>query len=311
MSKPPCKRCGGKLPSYRHDGFCSQKCEKAEVGYSEAYLRELDREAVKAGLQASTAWRPLPIEPILHINSALPITVFSDVHCPLHDISWIYQGILTAKKYGSEILIINGDFIDANQISRHIGGYYRRRSELNDDIKAGESLLALLVKHFKMVYFLNGNHCMERLIKAFRGEVAVQQLWKMFGDHPNVKLSSRSFVFVNDTVAVGHPRNYSKLRGSLPQKIAQHWQKHVMLGHGHHSAKAVTSDGKWQAVDIPCLADLAQFEYSTYEINDMPRPMNGFSMIFGDKIMVFDKFSPYKMLGIEEVFEEKAIPHAL
>ncbi len=224
--------------------------------------------------------------------------VFSDIHAPMHDEKWIEHGIRTAEKLGAETLIVNGDFCDMNTISKHIGGYYRRKGELEDDLSAGELLTSLFSKYFKRVVFLSGNHDLQRLLKVFRGEVNAQRIWKMFGDHPNVKLSSRSFVIVNKDVVVGHPRQYSKTRGMTPLKIAASWQKHIVLGHAHHSASTISLDGKWRAVDVPCMAKLDEFEYTTFEINDMPKPLCGYAIIRGTKITVIDHLTDVDLLGL-------------
>jgi predicted phosphodiesterase len=221
--------------------------------------------------------------------------IFSDIHAPLHSSDWIDRGMQVADKVGSEILIINGDFIDANQISRHVGGYYRRKAELNDDIEAGAALLKLFSQAFRQVYFLAGNHCVQRMNKVFNGEVAAQNFWKMFGERENVKITARSFVLVNDSVVVGHPRQYSRIRGNTAQRIAQMWQKHVVLGHSHHSASTVTLDGKWQAIDVGCMAELSEFEYTTFEINDFPKPLNGFAVVNGERTTIFDHFTDWRL----------------
>jgi hypothetical protein len=297
--KEKCIVCNEKIRLGRVPPYCSMKCEKSVEGYSEGYMRELDRASLKDKVAGTTAWKPLPIEPVSKIVSASPIMVFSDIHAPLHSEEWIYCGLEVARKFEAKTLIVSGDFIDANSISRHIGGYYRRKSELNDDLAAGEALLKIFAAEFEKVYFLSGNHCMERLVKVFRGEVQVQKLWQMFGSHSNVVVSARSYVEVNKEVIIGHPRQYSRIRGNVPQKVAQLWQKHVALGHAHHSAKTITTDGRWQAIDLPCLAQLDEFEYTGFEISDMPKPLNGFAMVTGELITVFDRFTDWSLLGFK------------
>lgn len=282
-----CKVCKGKIPYGRNNDYCSKKCQVAVEGYSERWTKKL------ALLEASTSWRPIPIEPVTHLVHANPIMIFSDVHAPLHSKDWIEKGLRIAQNQQSKILIVNGDFIDANSISRHLGGYWRRKSELNDDFNAGEKLIDLFSECFEQIVFLAGNHDLDRLMKAFNGEVAANRLWKMFGDNPKVKVSARSYVFVNDNIVVGHPRSYSRIRGNLAQKIAMNWQKHVVLGHAHHSATSATEDGKWQAVEVGCMADLPEFEYTTFEINNMPKPMNGFAMIRNSHIENFNIFTDW------------------
>lgn len=297
-----CKTCGYKINQQnRHNDYCSKKCEVSGDKAYEAYLDKKSKkmQEIKDEVLGTTAWKPQPIEPITEIISSAPIMVFSDIHAPMHSAEWITLGIEHAIKIGAKTLIVNGDFIDANTISRHIGGYYRRKSELDDDLTAGEALTKIFSEVFEKVIFLSGNHCLERLVKVFRGEVKAQRIWQLFGSHPNIKLSARSFVIVNKDVVVGHPRQYSKTRGMTPLKIAASWQKHVILGHSHHSASTITQDGKWRAVDIPCMADLSQFEYTTFEINDMPKPVNGYAIINGTKITLIDHLTDMDMIKVD------------
>lgn len=289
-----CIVCDSELPRDRkHSNYCSKKCQASIEGYDEGYDKKL-----RAQLEGTTAWRPLPIEPALNIYSSKPVMVFSDIHAPIHSPEWIHRGIKTAKKLKSDTLIINGDFIDANTISRHLGGYYRRKNELEDDLAAGEALMKIFAKNFKHVYFLSGNHCLQRLMHLFKGEVQAKRLWNLFTIEPNVKLTPRSWVIVNDKTIVGHPRSYSRIRGSLTQKIALVKQMNVMTGHHHHSALTATSDARYQAAEIGCMADLESFEYVKNELNDFPEPMNGYGIVFKDRLFVVDKYTPVEILGL-------------
>lgn len=246
-------------------------------------------------LAGTTAWRPTELEPITEIHSSKPIMVFSDIHAPIHSIEWIGKGIQMAKKLDARILICNGDFIDANTISRHLGGYYRRKNELEDDLAAGEALTKIFAQEFEKVFFLCGNHDLQRLLNVFKGEVKGERLWKMFGSHDNVKLTSRSYVHVNKDVLVGHPRQYSSVRGSLAIKIAAAKHKHVILGHEHHAALTISKCGQYQACAVGCMADLEAFEYVKNEVNDFAEPLNGFAVVCGTKIMNFNKFTPWEL----------------
>lgn len=293
-SKKLCIVCKNQITGrHRTNDVCSLKCENEQ---GKVFLENL-----QTRIAATTAWRPIELDPITEIVTGHPVLVISDPHAPIHSAYWIELALRFAKKYDARTLILNGDFIDANTISRHLGGYYRRKNELEDDLAAGEALLKLFSEQFEKVYFLSGNHCMQRLLKVFNGEVQSKRLWNLFGTYENVKVTARSFVHVNNNIIVGHPRQYSGVRGNLPQKIAQLKQKHVILGHGHHSAKAITADGRWQAVDVPCAADIEAFEYVRNEINSFAEPINGFCMIFGEKILVVDKFTPLHLYGVDDV----------
>lgn len=296
-----CIICGGNIPFGRHkfDGkYCSKKCESDELGFSEGYKRAKERAI--AEVKGVDSWLPSPLDPILRAISAKPIPIFSDIHFPLADSAWLEHALKCAKHWESEVLILNGDIIDANQISRHAGSYKRRKQELEDDMAAAEYFLRLICSAFKQVIWLSGNHDIQRLIQVFKGELGAQRVLKMMGDHDNLKVTSRSFVDVNDRVRVCHPRQYSRNRGVLAQKLAQRWQMHIATGHQHHAAMSYSPDGKWQAVDIPAMCRTDIQDYVRNELNDYPEPMTGFGAVFGNFIQVFTDHTRWEIFGLPE-----------
>lgn len=263
-----------------------------------------DLEKIAAQIEGSTAFCGEPIEPVKQINSILPVMVFSDIHARRHSAEWIAQGMRAAEKFKSRILVINGDFINADSIGKYVGGHYTRHEILEDDFKAGEILLNIFSKFFQKVIFLSGNHDTDRLMKSLRGEVTAGRWWKMFGDHDNVFVTERSWVKVNDVI-VGHPRSYSRIRGNLAQKIAHKAHSSVLLGHEHHSAISMTPCGNYQAASVGCMAELHDFEYTNFSLNDMPDPVNGFATIFNNSISIFDKFSNWGLYGLPNMKVKK------
>lgn len=256
-----------------------------------------DLDKIASQIEGSTAFAGEPIEPVKQVSSSLPIMVFSDIHARRHSSEWITQGMRAALKFRARTLIINGDFINADSIGKYVGGHYRRHEILEDDFKAGEILLGIFARFFHTVVFLSGNHDTDRMMKALRGEVKAQRWWKMFGDYKNVFITERSWVRANDVI-VGHPRSYSRIRGNLAQKISMKQQASVLLGHEHHSAMSVSPCGKFQAASVGCMAELNDFEYTNFSLNDMPEPMNGFAAIFDNQIQIFDKFTPWEKWGL-------------
>lgn len=263
-----------------------------------------DLTKVFSEVEGSTAFAGEPIEPVTQVCSALPVMVFSDIHARRHSSEWINQGMRAAEKFKSRILVINGDFINADSIGKYVGGHYRRHEILEDDFAAGEILLKVFAKFFQRVIFLSGNHDTDRMMKSLRGEVKAQRWWKMFGEYDNVTVTERSWVKVNDVI-VGHPRSYSRIRGNLAQKYAQKAQASVLIGHEHHSAISVSPCGKFQAASVGCMAELHDFEYTNFSLNDMPEPMNGFATIFYDRISIFDKFTNWPLYGLPEMKKKK------
>jgi predicted phosphodiesterase len=247
-------------------------------------------------VKATTAWAPTDLEPIMHIR-APRIGVLSDVHCPMHSEHWLLLAVKTFIHYKVEDIVINGDFIDANQISKHAGSY-KRRGTLEDDLDAAEAVLKLLSKYFKRIYINAGNHDM-RLVHKMGGELSFRRMMKMIYDNEQIKVTARSYIYANDNVALIHPRQYSKIRGKTPSDLAYKIRKHVVTGHEHHSASSVSLCGGYQGCDVGTLVNIESQDYIKNEITTHAEPLNGFAIVFGEKIQLFDKFTNWEILGID------------
>jgi DNA repair exonuclease SbcCD nuclease subunit len=170
---------------------------------------------------------------------------------------------------------------------------------LEDDLQAAEAVLRLLCESFKQVNLLSGNHD-TRLIRCFGGEVSTARLYKLLGCFDNFKTTGRFFVHVNGWKFV-HPRQYSKIRVKLAQDLAQRWQMNIATGHQHHSGRTVSICGKFEAVDIGCLVDLNMQDYTTYEAGTYAAPLNGFAVLDGPRLQLFDKFTPWNLFGLPDL----------
>lgn len=292
--RPLCSVCNREVPWGRVPPYCSKDCQVKVEGYSPQHQRDLDR--IKAQVEGTTSWRPLPTEPVSELV-VQNLLILSDVHCPIHSAKWLYQAVRVGLALGCTEVLINGDFIDATPISQHRGTFWNRRNILEDDLASAEAVLKLLCENFKAVHLLTGNHD-ARLIRAFGGEVSPSRLYKLLGAFDNFKTTGRFYVDVNRSWKIIHPRQYSKIRGKLAQDLAVRWQMNVALGHEHHSARAVSACGKFQCVAIGTLVDLDMQDYCTYEASTHVAPVNGFAVLRGDTMLLFDKFTPWKLMGL-------------
>ena len=290
MSREPCKACGGPRRYDRKPPYCSKECEARSEGYSPSTIAKLAKKGLTSEILGTSAWQPDALDKVEHIVASR-VGILSDLHIPIHSTSWLALAVETFLRFDVKHVILNGDVLDLNQISRHAGSYHRRSSELNHDLEAAEAVLKILSKTFDKITWLMGNHDM-RLIHHFGGEVSVKRAFSIVGSFPNLKMTSRSFVHVNDSIVVCHPRQYSRIRGALAQKLSLRWQKSVATGHQHHACMTTSPCGKFQAVDIPCLAEIEMMDYVKNELTDHIEPVNGFGIIFGERIQVFDQFTP-------------------
>lgn len=293
--------CGGKVPSGRHKfggAYCGEMCEKKVEGYSPSHTNFLEK--VSAEVNASTAWTPIALEPVVNLKCESAL-VMSDLHCPLHDPIWTQRAIDAGVHFGCKDVILNGDVMDLNAISKHAGSYWRRGQELEDDMRAAEVIIAHLCQKFERIWWISGNHDTDRLVRAFKGEIQAQRLLQMVGKQANLKITVRSYMDVNETIRVCHPRQYSKIRGKMTQDLSQRWQKTIVAGHLHHSASTQSPCGRFQAIEVPGLQKTDIQDYIRNELNTMPEPCNGFAVIVGELVQVFDKFTPWKLFGLPEL----------
>lgn len=295
--KPPCIVCNGIIRNDRHNEYCSKKCQLVLEGTTPRV--EQDWAKLAREVAATTAWRPVDLDKELHIVTNR-LLVLSDVHCPVQDPGWLSLAISCGVQLGCRDVLLNGDFLDAPTVSRHLGSYYRRKQELEDDLKAADAVLEVLSKYFDRIFFDTGNHDM-RLVKMFGGELSFRRVMSMLGNHKKLMMTERSYCRVNDEIIVVHPRQYSSIRGALAQKLSLRHQASILTGHQHHSSMSISPDGKYQACDVGCLADLKLQDYVRNELTTFVEPNNGFAVIFGNKIQCFDRFTPWELWGLEKL----------
>jgi hypothetical protein len=296
-----CKQCGGKVPSGRHknDGmFCSKKCELEKNGYAKSTLY---KQSYRDASEVVAFWKPQGPDPEKHLVTGHPTLIIGDTHCPLIDQRWLEQALITSAHFGAKTCIINGDLIDANQISRHMGLEFRGRATLEDDMDSAEQLMRVLCEEFDQVFYTLGNHT-ARLVSRMSGELSVKRLLKMIYDNEKIVVTQKTWMKLNEHTRVIHPRGYSQTRGKFSADLCQRHQCHIVTGHHHHSATSYSKDGKWQAIEVGCLADISKFGYVQNDLNNFPEMMNGFCVAFPDNTFLnFNRFTNWGVYGIRKV----------
>jgi len=298
-----CRVCEGPINNQNrgHSEYCSKKCEGVVHGYGESYTRKLSREKLRSLIEAGTAWAPPAVEHPKHLVTGYPVLVVNDVHCPMQDAAWTEQALVTAEKFGCRTCVINGDLIDAHQISKYMGTEFRGTGTLEDDINAAEKFISLFCDLFDEVYYTLGNHT-NRILSRMGGELSIQRLFKMISDNPKLKVSSKTWMIVNENIRCLHPRAYSQIRGKLTADLALLYQCHLITGHHHHTATTVSKDGKWQVVEVGCLANTKLMSYVQNHMNNMPTMANGFAIIMPTgEILNFNEFTHWGTFGLPKL----------
>lgn len=98
----------------------------------------------------------IPFEPYI-IKGHKRVAIFSDIHVPYHSMSAITTALDFCKKDKPDALILNGDTLDAFQLSRFVKD--PRKRHFADELKMMKQLIEVFQKTLKCkIYFKYGNH---------------------------------------------------------------------------------------------------------------------------------------------------------
>lgn len=289
-----CVVCKKPVPPNRNvSRYCSKKCQASIEGYTRHYSLKLLKQKLLGTTLSLFQDKPDKI-------TSPKVGLLFDIHVPHHSEFWLNRAIETFWMFGIKQIVIGGDLLDCSTISqKHSGNYYRSKHDLESELQMAEKLLTILSESFENILILPGNHDM-RVVQQMGGEISLGTFMRVLGAHKNVRVSSYSYCYINEKIVAGHPRQYSRIRGNLAQKISQLWQKTIVVGHEHHSSSTQSPDGRHQAIACGCIAEIEKLQYNIKEINDMPRMSNGFAVVIGNKVQLFDKFTPWELFGLED-----------
>lgn len=254
-----------------------------KLGVSEASVR---RGLRKAGYKRRLS--PLPFESDDFLDSPLrhhgPVAVTADWHIPLVDYAYASHFLQHADDLGMKTLVIGGDFFNHDALSSF--DYKQASADLKTELREANHIMASLVQQFDKIYFLWGNHD-ARLHKALQYQVSFSQAMRMcFGELGEEALSKIHFtnldhMWVNDSVYICHPKNYSQVPLTTARKLAAKFQAHVITAHSHHAAMGYDVSGKFMCVEAGGLFDADKTAY-LQRTTAFPKWRQGYSFVEKD-----------------------------
>lgn len=215
--------------------------------------------------------------------------VCSDVHVPGHSQAVMDAFIAIGKDIGADGVVIAGDYLDLNEVSRHSRGSvaHLEGRRVNDSFAAGRGLLKRMIHEIDCTdnYYVDGNHEI-RIDKWMRtGDNAVWLGNDAMSIEKQLELKDMGFRYHQ-----GWPDAYVKLghvvithgRYTNKHHAAKHldtWRHSVIYGHTHRPQVfyAAGYDRQQVAVGLGYCAD-ATSEAMSYA----PTPndwMNGFGLV--------------------------------
>jgi hypothetical protein len=206
------------------------------------------------------------------------VVVIGDLEIPDHDADILNRACQIGKKFKADTLILNGDLIAADACSTH-----RQHAGItlsaNDELDVAESVIGSLSKHFKHIYALSGNH--DKRWRWFtNGQFTVDRLIpKFFKDITFSPFSRLNLISAGVPWLICHPRQYSKVPGSVARDIAEIEDTNVVAAHMHLLSWSITKNGKYIAVDGGSCRDANRTAYKVEDVVRFPRWCVGFTVI--------------------------------
>ena len=262
------------------------------------YHKELG--TVNRVLEEEAAVAPtLPNKPQLYGS----YIVLSDPHVPFHDRETILRACRDAQMLGIDKLIIAGDLIHADIISRYINA--GKQVKISDELVACSRVLGALEKIFSKIYVILGNHDrrVEKMVSAWRkteggskaleivarlldvdddAESVAMGIFERFFSSEKVTVYPLSEVVVNNEWLILHPGSCSRVSPQTERRMVNKFRKSVIGGHNHLYAVGFDDSGQDVAANIGHAANTSKFRYVREKVTPFPTTVRGFCAIIQD-----------------------------
>ena len=185
--------------------------------------------------------------------------ISSDWHVPNYDEDLALNLLATAEEQKINKLIIPGDFLNLDILSKFVSYPY----PLEKELKNARDLLSLLLETFQQILFIPGNH-ERRIIRKLNTLLPWELFTNLITDSKQVLTTPRDYLILTTPTGswrVCHPENYSRTKGSVAVQLADLYHQHIIAGHSHHLGLNISKSGLYVAIDCGGLFDEKKIEY--------------------------------------------------
>jgi len=241
---------------------------------------------------------PLPIpESVMPLLTQAPVVtaetvlVVADLHIPYHDALKIRQAVAVGLGFGATHVIVAGDMYDLKQYGKWYIGHPNQ--PISADLAVGRPIFKLLYDNFPggIVYFV-GNHERRLLIRILLDQLDVVDLQEMLtGLTERITFSSYSYCTVisgGQQWRVTHPKSFSRVRGTVANKLAVIHHANIAMSHSHFVNKSRDDSGEFTTVDLGGLYSAERLAYRQMDDSTLPASSSGFLVIHRGHGYLFD-----------------------
>ncbi len=232
--------------------------------------------------------------------------IFNDLHLPFINVQLLDKAMGIADALNLKQLVILGDLIDFESVSKHdFGG---DQFELMEELNISKEYLWVMSKRFDRIVFVRGNHD-ERVIKflkrikrmfikettdnecsAYHAILGVDvsktpwQQYKAFFESTKVEISNYAKCEIEGKYIGLHPSNYSRNPPSVEKQMCSKYLKHVIGTHAHLCALGFHASAQFIALQLGGLVDSDLVFYKNMRETTHPEWVPGFGWIKDKKL---------------------------
>lgn len=228
--------------------------------------------------------------------------VASDLHIPWHNTEGILHMCRVATALGIDRLIIAGDLIHADTISKYLG--VGKTVKLTDELIACGRVLQALSAVFTTIDILPGNHDqrIEKTLASMKdtahGRTALELVASLLGaDETNPEQIASSFLMhfyqspgvtihalpdllLNDTWLIQHPGSVSRQAPTNERRMSAKFRKSIIQGHSHLWGLGFDDSGQDVAFNCGHLTRPEKWRYIRERPSTFPMPTPGYAVIY-------------------------------
>lgn len=284
---------------------CNRKLDRRAVGdYCIIHHLQHRLKKVKTVLTDESKIATKSIKPLKVTGSVI---VVSDTHIPFHHSDGMWLMIQIADRLKIKTLIIAGDLIHADIISKYLG--VGKQIKLTDElVSCGRVLEALTTSVFDRIIVIPGNHDqrIEKMIAGFKeskqgrqaleivagllgvsdvddAEAVAYRYLNHFFSNDKVTIHNLPNLILNDIWLIQHPGTVSRISPQNERRMIEKHRKSVIQGHSHLWSIGFDSSGTDIAFNCGHLSRPDKWRYLFEKPTTFPQSVPGFGIILCTK----------------------------
>lgn len=241
---------------------------------------------------------------IVELDKPLVITedcgVAADFHIPLYDPAYVNEMILKLKDEGISTLVVGGDFLNMDELSRFEDK--QPTANLERELDEAVNVMGVLTEAFDRIVYMWGNHDARlhtSLGMKLQFKHAMRLVFEPLGKDVLTKIEITNLDHAyyrgpnGEKWYICHPASYNRAPLTTARLLAAKLDCNVLTAHSHHSAVGYATNGHHVVAEIGGLFDRAKTQYLQRSTTN-PVWTQGYALLKEGKLKVY---SPGWSLG--------------